>query len=76
MGGAWLLKVWNAGWRFLFPFFLVGWAKDEFMESRDFPGEKFDGIDERIRTFMGEENYGRRVANLRRIREAYPTVDR
>ena len=54
----------------------MGWAKDEFMESRDFPGEKFDGIDERIRAFMGEENYGRRVANLRRIREAYPTVDR
>lgn len=76
VGATWLLTVSNAGWLFLFLFSLVGWVNDEFLDSRDFPGEKFDGIDVRITSFMGARNYGRRVANLRRTREACLRVDR
>lgn len=76
MGEARLLKVWNAGRLFLFLFGLVGWVKDEFVDARNFPGEKFDGIDVRITTFMGEGNYGRLVASLRRTREVCQKVDR
>ena len=76
MGEARLLKVWNAGRLFLFLFGLVGWVKDEFVDARDFPGEKLDGIDVRITTFMGGGNDGLRVANLRRTREACLRVDR
>ena len=76
VGATWLLTVSNAGWLFLFLFSLVGWANDEFLDSRDFPGEKFDGIDVRITTFMGEGNYGRLVASLRRTREVCQKVDR